>query len=52
MVLSVVVKFGMLSLQSDLMWSDRTHARMVHGSSCSAFVAQILGVVFRPMLEI
>ena len=33
-VLSVVVKLDMLSLQSDrLLWRDSTHARMVHGSS-------------------
>ena len=34
MVLSVVVKCGTLSLQSDrLLWSDRTHSRMMRGSS-------------------
>ena len=32
-ILSVVVKFDMLSLQSDRLWRDSTHARMVHGSS-------------------
>ena len=33
-VLSVVVKLDMLSLQSDrLLWRDSTHARMVNGSS-------------------
>ena len=51
-VLSVVVKFDLLSLQSDrLLWRDRTHARMVRGSSGSAFVAQIIEVFFGLMSE-
>ena len=34
-----------------LLWIDRTHSRMMRGSSCSAFVAQIIGVVFGLMSE-
>ena len=52
-VLSVFLKFDVLSLQSDrLLWRDRTHARMARGSSCGAFVAQLLGVVFRPVFGV
>ena len=43
MVLSVVVKCGTLSLQSDrLLWSDRTHSRMMRGLSCSAYLLRSL----------
>ena len=44
LVLSVFVKCGTLSLQSDgLLWSDRTHSRMMRLPKFGAFVAQALG---------